>query len=213
MYVHMHTYVNIRAAGAGDRELGCRIAAYFFPFLLFYIWLDRFITQISDWPKPWFGFGFCQNPKVLVSTETHCQQKPKPKPNLGNFLLFFIDIKANWAHTDTNNTDKTRILRSIYLGAKKWEVIFGVYGSRGTYEGTNQGTKGTILNETLLLLPRFPHKNGIFGRYLDFRIGKMENRGTNSVASARAHFQFSLYYLNLYRSKNVTDSFFFCLDW
>ena len=45
--------------------------------------------------------------------------------------------------------------------------------------------------------------------YLDFRIGKMENRGTNCVASARAHFQFSLYYLNLYRSKNVNDSFLF----
>ena len=40
------------------------------------------------------------------------------------------------------------------------------------YEGTNRGTKGTILNETLLLLPRFPHKNGIFGMYLDFRFGK-----------------------------------------
>ena len=33
---------------------------------------------------------------------------------------------------------------------------------KSRYEGTNQGTKGTILNETLLLLPRFPHKNVIF---------------------------------------------------
>ena len=49
-------------------------------------------------------------------------------------------------------------------------LVQGLRKSR--YEGTNQGTKGTILKETLLLLPRFPHKNVIFGRYLDFRIGK-----------------------------------------
>ena len=27
-------------------------------------------NYFSDWPKPWFRFGFCQNPKVSVSTET-----------------------------------------------------------------------------------------------------------------------------------------------
>ena len=43
---------------------------------------------------------------------------------------------------------------------------------KSRYEGTNQGTKGTVVNQTLLLLPRFPYKNIIIARYLDFRIEK-----------------------------------------
>ena len=43
---------------------------------------------------------------------------------------------------------------------------------KSRYEGTNRGTKGTVVNQTLLLLPRFPYKNKQFARYLDFRIGK-----------------------------------------
>ena len=43
---------------------------------------------------------------------------------------------------------------------------------KSRYEGTNRGTKGTVVNQTLLLLPRFPYKNIILSRYLDFRIGK-----------------------------------------
>ena len=41
-------------------------------------------------------------------------------------------------------------------------------------KGTNRGTKGTILNQSLLLVPQFPQKNMILGMYmyLDFRIGK-----------------------------------------
>ena len=79
--------------------------------------------------------------------------------------------------------------------------LAGIFRTRGKktglrksrYEGTNQGTKGTILNETLLLLPRFPHKNGIFGRYLDFRIGKkMENRGTNCALIFNSLFNTSI---------------------
>ena len=55
--------------------------------------------------------------------------------------------------------------------------MYGLRKSR--YEGTNQGTKGTVVNQTLLLLPRFPYKNIIIARYLDFRIGKKwNNRGT-----------------------------------
>ena len=41
---------------------------------------------------------------------------------------------------------------------------------KSRYEGTNRGTKGTVVNQTLLLLPRFPYKNIIIARYLDFRI-------------------------------------------
>ena len=43
---------------------------------------------------------------------------------------------------------------------------------KSRYKGTNRGTKGTVVNQTLLLLPRFPYKNKHFARYLDFRIGK-----------------------------------------
>ena len=42
-------------------------------------WIFRHFST-SERTKPWFRFGFCRNPKVSVSTETHCQQKPKPKP-------------------------------------------------------------------------------------------------------------------------------------
>ena len=67
--------------------------------------------------------------------------------------------------------------------------ITGLRKSR--YKGTNRGTKGTVVNQTLLLLPRFPYKNIIIARYLDFRIEKKkkENRGTNCVESKRAHSQ------------------------
>ena len=52
--------------------------------------LAKTLAESSDRTKPWFRFGFCQNPKVSVSTETHFQQKPKPKPNfLGIFALFY----------------------------------------------------------------------------------------------------------------------------
>ena len=51
---------------------------------------------------------------------------------------------------------------------------------KSRYEGSNQGTKGTVVNQTLLLLLRIPYKNKPFARYLDFRIGKKwNNRGTN----------------------------------
>ena len=86
--------------------------------------------------------------------------------------VFFRDFfrqtafSITWINELNEGSDKKT--RSINVK----ELFKGLRKSR--YEGTNQGTKGTILNETLLLLPRFPHKNGIFGRYLDFRIGKME---------------------------------------
>ena len=43
---------------------------------------------------------------------------------------------------------------------------------KSSYEGTNRGTKGTVVNQTQLLLPRFPYNNKHFARYLNFRIGK-----------------------------------------
>ena len=51
-------------------------------------------------------------------------------------------------------------------------IVFGKIGGlrKSRYEGTNRGTKGTVVNQTLLLLPRFPYKNIILSRYLDFRI-------------------------------------------
>ena len=51
------------------------------------------------------------------------------------------------------------------------------------YQGTNRGTEGTVVNQTLLLLPRFPYKNIIIARYLDFRIGK---NGIIEVQSAES---------------------------
>ena len=51
-------------------------------------------------------------------------------------------------------------------------LIFNWGLRKSRYEGTNRGTKGTVVNQTLLLLPRFPYKNIILSRYLDFRIGK-----------------------------------------
>ena len=39
------------------------------------------------------------------------------------------------------------------------------------YEGTNWGAKGTIVNQTMLLLPWFPDNDKHFARYLNFRIG------------------------------------------
>ena len=51
-----------------------------------------------------------------------------------------------------------------------YDGFLGLRKSR--YKGTNRGTKGTVVNQTLLLLPRFPYKNKHFARYLDFRIGK-----------------------------------------
>ena len=68
---------------------------------------------------------------------------------------------------------------------------------KSRYEGTNRGTKGTVVNQNLLLLPRFPYKNIIIARYLDFRIEKKkkENRGTNCVESKRAHAQPGIYFV------------------
>ena len=50
------------------------------------------------------------------------------------------------------------------------DKIMGLRKSR--YKGTNRGTKGTIVNQTLLFVPRFLYQDITFGRYLDFRIGK-----------------------------------------
>ena len=64
-----------------------------------------------------------------------------------------------------NGTMSDTPFSSPYHGIK-----MGLRKSR--YEGTNRGTKGTVVNQTLLLLPRFPYKNIIIARYLDFRIEK-----------------------------------------
>ena len=73
-------------------------------------------------------------------------------------------------------------------------------------EGTNRGTKGTVVNQTLLLLPRFPYKNIIIARYLDFRIEKkMENRGTNCVESKRAHSQPGIYFVKIVKIENMIE--------
>ena len=82
---------------------------------------------------------------------------------------------------------------------------------KSRYQGTNRGTKGTVVNQTLLLLPRFPYKNIIIARYLDFRIEKKkkENRGTNCVESKRAHSQPGTY-IGIYfvKIKNMTEGYF-----
>ena len=41
---------------------------------------EKVLISHSDQQKLWFRFRFYRNPKVLVSTETHYEQKPKPKP-------------------------------------------------------------------------------------------------------------------------------------
>ena len=77
---------------------------------------------------------------------------------------------------------------------------------KSRYEGTNRGTKGTVVNQTLLLLPRFPYRNIIIARYLDFRIEKkMENRGTNCVESKRAHSQPGIYFVKIVKIENMTE--------
>ena len=78
---------------------------------------------------------------------------------------------------------------------------------KSRYEGTNQGTKGTVVNQTLLLLPRFPYKNIIIARYLDFRIEKKkkENRGTNCVESKRAHSQPGIYFVKIVKIESMIE--------
>ena len=67
----------------------------------------------------------------------------------------------------------------LFILGNRFENTLKVGLRKSRYEGTNRGTKGTVVNQTLLLLPRFPYKNIIIARYLDFRIEKkMENRGT-----------------------------------
>ena len=77
-----------------------------------------------------------------------------------------------WPHQEhTKNDHLTFIMNSLNDGLKTLHNNkMGLRKSR--YEGTNRGTKGTVVNQTLLLLPRFPYKKIIIARYLDFRIEK-----------------------------------------
>ena len=48
-------------------------------------------------------------------------------------------------------------------------------------------------------------KNIIISRYLDFRIEKMENRGTHCVESKRAHSQPGIYFVKIVIIENVIE--------
>ena len=98
----------------------------------------------------------------------------------GSFFRDFFRQTAfsiTWINELNEGSDKKT--RSINVK----ELFKGLRKSR--YEGTNQGTKGTILNETLLLLPRFPHKKRNFREVPRFPYWKKNGKSRYKL---RAHF-------------------------